>query len=480
MPAPLMMAFSRYSGTRMNSFRIRPVAASEQRLLFNSGRVSARSVRVSIVPPLVLRMVFYAFVFSLPLEKTDVVFGGLPLAKLLGLVLVAVTVGLAVFYEPRLRLELPSKAFWLFLGYIAVYAVLGLDNILAAGEDSQLAAVVNQGIKTLAQLLIVFVIAYNLLQYRRIVKGTLLVLAASCILVAVLQSLNMTPDLNAHGRTAAFDANPNLIGDVLSLGMLALVGLAYGAMSAGVKFRLLFWPGAAVIALAIVTTGSRGTMLALTVALLVFFLTGQSSKTKIKAGLVALLVVTSLAWLSYRIKPIRERWENTYYEGDVSGRENIFSVAWELFREKPLAGWGPNHIYEIGFRLGLEHPRDTHNTYLWLLTETGLLGAVPFMAGLCVCWLSAWRARNTARGVLSAAMMINISLLSMSGTGHLDKTFWLVLAYAAAGSGYASAAAKQPWRTKVAVLGSLRRQPAKDDTGAVGVHRRRNPAAQRV
>ena len=66
----------------------------------------------------------------------------------------------------------------------------------------------------------------------------------------------------------------------------------------------------------------------------------------------------------------------------------FFSAAWEMFLEKPLIGWGPaNNISELGSRLGLGSAIGMpHNVYLWLLTETGLLGTVPFLAGLWLCW----------------------------------------------------------------------------------------------
>ena len=37
---------------------------------------------------------------------------------------------------------------------------------------------------------------------------------------------------------------------------------------------------------------------------------------------------------------------------NMSGRENIFPAAWEMFKDKPLIGWGPiDNKYELGTRV---------------------------------------------------------------------------------------------------------------------------------
>ena len=140
---------------------------------------------------------------------------------MIGFILVAVTITVALLGKHRLRLEVPPKAFWCFMVYLGVYVVLGVNIIVNSGPDAGLQAPVIQGIKTLIQLLFVFWISYNLMQYERIIKGTLLTLAVSCIAVAVLQSLGMTGDIGSQDR------KPPLIRckwdcRILQLGYLAL------------------------------------------------------------------------------------------------------------------------------------------------------------------------------------------------------------------------------------------------------------------
>ena len=84
--------------------------------------------------------------------------------------------------------------------------------------------------------------------------------------------------------------------------------------------------------------------------------------------------------------------------------------------EKPFFGWGPISNYvELGARFGRQK-LDPHNLYLWIMTETGLLGAVPFFIGLWICWRAAWRARYGTEGSLPIALLACLFIVNMTGT----------------------------------------------------------------
>src|SRR5262249_50542735 len=64
----------------------------------------------------------------------------------------------------------------------------------------------------------------------------------------------------------------------------------------------------------------------------------------------------------------------------------------------------------------------------------GLLGAVPFFAGLWLCWHAAWKARHSIQGVVPVALLLCFLTITAKGTWLTDKLFWVVLAYALASS----------------------------------------------
>ena len=160
--------------------------------------------------------------------------------------------------------------------------------------------------------------------------------------------------------------------------------------------------------------------------------------TKLKFGSIALIGIILLGVSSYRIEAVRVRWERTFYDQSLAGRERIYPEAIGMILERPLIGWGPvNHFWELGPRLG-EPYRDEHNVYLWILAEVGVLGAIPFFAGLWLCWRAAWIARHGLQGVLPLAMLFFLLTASMSGTNHNRKYYWVILSHAlAAGAAYA-------------------------------------------
>jgi len=188
----------------------------------------------------------------------------------------------------------------------------------------------------------------------------------------------------------------------------------------------------------IVFTGSRGGLVAVTIGLFALFLSGkgrapwlrtQLSKMRLKVGLIIVIAVSLLIGISYYYEPAKKRWEKTFTEGSMAGRERIFPAAVEMFFEKPLLGWGPtHHIYELGSRTGRPF-RDTHNLYLWVLTETGLVGAIPFFMAVWYCLRGAWKARGGVHGALPLALLLALFTINLSLTWHNMKLFWIVLAY---------------------------------------------------
>jgi O-antigen ligase len=381
----------------------------------------------------IIRYTFYAFIFSLPFEEAYIDLGA-SVPRLIGL-------ALAGFGLLQLRLcyEFPPKAFWWFVAYLSIYTLWGFYLISTPPNVPNFPISFIASAIKLVQLLVLFWISYNLMKQEQVVNGALWALAAGAIILAILQVLGITGDVS-KGRMAAFsEQNPNGLATILSLGLLALFGLAYGREKHDWKGRLLFWLGSGILAVGMVQTGSRGAAVALVGSLSVFFLRGKSLATKLKFGLIALAGIIVLVGASYQIDVVRKRWERTFYDQDLAGRQRIYPEAIGMILESPLIGWGPvNHLWEMGPRVGKPY-RDEHNVYLWILAEVGLVGAIPFFAGLWLCCRSAWRARHGSQGILPLVMLLFLLALSMKGTLHKNKYFWVVLSFALAASSYTGA-----------------------------------------
>jgi O-antigen ligase len=386
--------------------------------------LSVASSHTAIYPLPVLRCAYYAFIFSMPLfEATDVgIESGLfSVPKLVGYMFIA-----AALLQPELCFKKPPKPFWYFIIYLGVF--LGW----AASQSADLASTMVVRTFSLAQMIIFFWISYNLLLNDSIHKGTVLAFGASCVLLSFIQLSGHADTVIDGERISALSHNPNNLAAILSLGLLALLGLAYGKIESDRKIALFAWIAFATLAAGIIRSGSRGAMLSVVVGIMFLITSRSQSVSKIKVTILAGLAIGALIWASYQNDAVRLRWERTFSEGSMAGREDIFPQAWEMFVEKPLLGWGPIiNIVELGSRFG-EPPLDTHNSYLWILTETGLLGAIPFFIGIGLCWDAAWKARHGAAGATPILMLACLFIMNLSITWHGRKVFWLVLAIALA------------------------------------------------
>lgn len=374
-------------------------------------------------PMPVVRCAYYAFVFSIPFETLDIGIdsGVFSLSKMIGYAFIT-----TALLQPALCFKKPPPAFWYFLVYVVVYICLG------AFQPAEFTELVTIRLFTLAQMIVLFWISYNLLQDRRMVRGTFMAFGGSCLALSLVL-LNGVSVMAIHqGRVTTLSQDANTLGAVLSLGLLALLGLAYGRQELDRKASLLGWISLTTMVTGIVITGSRGSMLSCMMGILFLVAKRGQSFLKMKVGVIAVLAIGFLIWASYQNDAIWLRWKRAYLEGNLSGREAIVPEAWNMFTEKPFIGWGPVSNYvELGARFN-EPTVDTHNLYLWILTETGLLGATPFFGGLLLCWQAAWRARNGTEGSFPLALLVCVFAVNMSITWLCRKMFWLILAYALA------------------------------------------------
>jgi O-antigen ligase len=243
-------------------------------------------------------------------------------------------------------------------------------------------------------------------------------------------------NLSPTERVTAFGANPNGVATVIAVGLISVFGLAYGREKHDWKLRLLFWSTSGLLAVSLLRTGSRGVLVALVLSFSVLWFKKGSIATKLKLVVVGVIACVFIGIAAYQIPEMRARWEKTLVEGHTSGRDVIYFSALEMFLERPILGWGPvYHFSELGARVR-GYDIDPHNLYLGLLTELGLLGTVPFLFGLWLCWRSSWKARFSIQGVVPLMMLTFLLIGGLKGSWHKNKLFWFVIAYTLASATY--------------------------------------------
>ncbi len=400
----------------------------------------------------VILWAFYAFVATLPFEWPN---RTIPVetTTLAGAVFL-----LAALLQPQVTFRRPPLVAWLF----AIYLYAMLTAFVLNGAEYA-AETIESVIKRL-QLVLVFLVGFNLMRDPRVARKALIVLGLACAVLALLTlsgAVSMASAVDEARRVTAFGQNPNRAARIHTGGLLALLGLAYGGASPTLRPRLLALATAGLIGAAILDTGSRGGLLALAAGLWALTLSGRGVGIRLRNIIVSIVGIVVLTWAALQSPMMRRRIELAQ-AGDFAGREDIFPIAWRLFLERPIVGWGPaQNTYELGLRLadGVHMSRDTHNLLLELLTSTGVLGTLPFLAAFAVCLVTAWRARHGPLGIVPFAIVLAQIAGNVSGNYVALKLTWFALALALASgrllaSGIpAAAAAPTPirprWRTGV-------------------------------
>jgi O-antigen ligase len=279
---------------------------------------------------------------------------------------------------------------------------------------------------------------------RQVAERALLTFGAACTVLALLQVTGVAGrpvEVEAAVvRVTALGFHPNNLARILMLGLLVLIGLTFGRSKSLLKPIFITFPFIGLVGAALIQTGSRGALIALTVGLMTLILRGGTVFTKVLNTFLILIVVGFIFAIALQSDVMRARFEETIEEGDLARRDLIYPTAWQMFQEKPLVGWGPiTSTYELGARLNHpeEETKNPHNLILFGLVSTGLLGSVPLFFGIAFAFVSAWKTRHGPHGILPLAMLVAVLVANMSGLWLFNKLHWLIMAYAMASLSYA-------------------------------------------
>jgi O-antigen ligase len=381
-----------------------------------------------------VRAVYYAFMILIPIETLNLRGdkAGFSPSKLMGLVLFGLVL---VNWRSSIR-KLPA-AFWLIAWYVAVYSFsqLGMPRALDARFRE------NQA--TLIQMVALFLISANLFMDAGFRQRLMRFFGWWISLVAVGMNFGYVGGKLAamEGRATLLGQDPNGAAGLFAIGAICLAGALreFAAKRQVVRFALAV-VGVFSLVIGILQTGSRGGLIDILAGVVALSVCGAKESRRARLlivgafiGLLAVLVVREFRQGTETATRLTDTWEN----GDTAGRTPIYDVAWEMFLERPLLGYGgTNNFTELGERLkfsnGPDYYRDTHNLLLAVLTEVGLVGGIPFFAAILYAVWSAWRFGRRRDDSVPFALMIALISINSSLTWDHQKMSWIVLGAAVA------------------------------------------------
>ncbi len=176
------------------------------------------------------------------------------------------------------------------------------------------------------------------------------------------------------------------------LGLLALNALLRGRIR-GLRATVLL----ASLPVAILATMTRAVWItfAVSVGVLIF----RSHNRRLRSICIAVTIVGALGLLlaSCFADQRRALTDRLRESGPLDFREAVYAGAWQMFLERPITGWGVNQMPEELARhvSGYKEKKelDSHNTYLELLVEHGIVGFALY------AWLM-WEIWQLGRGLV--------------------------------------------------------------------------------
>ena len=121
-------------------------------------------------------------------------------------------------------------------------------------------------------------------------------------------------------------------------------------------------------------------------------------------------------------------WDRTGERGPVEARLAVYDAGWEMFKERPLAGWPAGGMHEeLGRRMQGYHLRTfyVHNTYLALLVEFGVPGLALYGLLFFNLFGLSWRPTGLSSGSLQSLRKVWPVLLGV----YLFNAFFVDMAY---------------------------------------------------
>lgn len=362
----------------------------------------------------------WLLVFSLPIEKSVVVFDLGSISRTLGLAAFAVTLALAVWTR---RVRRPNAVFLVATAYVAWCVLTVIWSV------SRPASVARAG--TMAQLLGMLWVVWECCRTRRgqdwLLRAYVAGAAAASLLTMARYALGRQTYYN---RYAAPGFDPNDMGVTLALAIPMCLYLASSSRGrAAWSVRL----AAALIMAAVLLTGSRTALVAACVAFLYSALTWRAAARAQRASSAALALLLILGVVRLAPQTSRQRLATLGDEaisGTFHGRTTIWKTGLKLVERDWAQGVGIAAFPEavkpwLGTSPVPGMPYTAHNTFLSVLAETGVPGALLFGLLLATVALFAWMLGPSERALWFTVLAVWVAGVSTL-TWEQRKPTWLI------------------------------------------------------
>jgi O-antigen ligase len=288
-------------------------------------------------------------------------------------------------------------------------------------------------------------IVYTAVQRQEHVVAVMSVYVGSAVAAALYGMVTVGDDYESLGRISGLVGTANELASVLVTAMFLAGGLLL-ALKGSPLLRTLCFAAIVICLIGLFLTQSRAGLIALGTALLAAVVVGGRRRFVV-AALVTLVSITTVGYFAFvATDEVRQR-VTTF--GTGTGRTDIWTVAWRMVQDEPVRGIGVGNFQTASIHYLLQpgailrdefivdRPQITHNSYLNVLAETGVVGLALFCvilaAGFFACWRAADEFRKRGDPFLEAcARAVSLALIALFvadvfASDQLNKELWVLL-----------------------------------------------------
>ena len=287
----------------------------------------------------------------------------------------------------------------------------------------------------LLQFAILYCIAavYKKINLRIVLRGAVLGAVIACLLLILFPNAsNLTEDGRRTVIVLGAEFDPNIVGGIIILGFFSLMTLfSSSSNKKGIAHYGSYLCLLMLLLTGLLYTGSRGCLIALVFGLLIKVAIELLSSGKRWAAVLTLTmgfvsVLLAMSVLPEDLLQARFSPENIFGFNEVkTGSHNRYTI-WHystiLFKSNPMFGHGCGQFIDAIARI--YRSCASHNLYILLLVEGGIVGFILFMAQITKYLVNLFQLENKHLFI----MMVSILVLALTLDTIPYKYFWVMLA----------------------------------------------------
>ncbi len=292
-------------------------------------------------------------------------------------------------------------------------------------------------------LILIFIVMLSLVNYIDSTKKLKAFMAyfiyAGCIASIYIFSANDFSQLTRFGSE---------LGNVNAVGMIIGISATFCFYIMLHEKKFLYLLPFVIMTITILLTGSRKSLLfiCMNIVIIIYLRNRHSLKGKIKFIIVSLIILVIISYLIFNVpvfyQIIGKRVENMFAfvlgegtrEGSINTRAYMIEKGFEMFKERPLTGYGINNYRVLYSKVPGGRETYAHNNIIELMVGTGIFGVIFYYLTHFVVLKDLFKSSKSkpyqTLCYTFIAIILSYTLLSVALIYYYGKHFSFLLAVA--------------------------------------------------